>query len=49
MKEELFNNETKRKETGEPAYEHLIYRIKSEDSMREKCQRKSMTLVVSVC
>ena len=35
-------NETKRKETGEPAYEHLIYRIKSEDSMREKCQRKGL-------
>lgn len=35
-------NETKKKETGEPAYEHLIYRIKSEDSMREKCQRKGL-------
>ena len=28
--------------TGEAAYEHLLYRIKSEDSMREKCDRKGL-------
>ena len=28
--------------TGEAAYEHLIYRIKSEGSMREKCDRKGL-------
>ena len=27
---------------GEAAYEHLIYRIKSEDSMLEKCTRKGL-------
>ncbi|MGN0947929.1 MAG: GTP pyrophosphokinase family protein [Megasphaera sp.] len=27
---------------GEAAYEHLLYRIKSEDSMREKCDRKGL-------
>jgi putative GTP pyrophosphokinase len=32
----------RREETGEAAYEHLIYRIKSEDSMREKCVRKGL-------
>ena len=28
--------------TGEPAYEHLIYRVKSIDSMNEKCVRKGL-------
>ncbi len=42
-------NETKRKETGEPAYEHLIYRIKSEDSMREKCREKGPSARAEVC
>ncbi|WP_370853682.1 GTP pyrophosphokinase family protein [Megasphaera sp.] len=28
--------------TGEAAYEHLSYRIKSEGSMREKCDRKGL-------
>lgn len=27
---------------GEAAYEHLIYRIKGNDSMREKCRRKGL-------
>ncbi len=31
-----------KKKTGEAAYEHLIYRIKSESSMREKCDRKGL-------
>lgn len=35
-------NEETRTESGEPLYEHLIYRIKSEDSMREKCSRKGV-------
>ncbi len=35
-------NEEHRKKEGEAAYEHLIYRIKSEDSMREKCRRKNL-------
>ena len=30
--------------TGESAYEHLIYRIKSEDSMEKKCLRKGLPL-----
>ncbi len=36
-----FNNESM-ENTGHPVYEHLIYRIKSEDSMREKCARKGL-------
>ena len=35
------NKETKEK-TGEGIYEHLNSRIKSEDSMREKCERKGL-------
>lgn len=31
-----------KKKTGEAAYEHLLYRIKSENSMREKCDRKGL-------
>ncbi|MGN0954309.1 GTP pyrophosphokinase [Dialister sp.] len=31
-----------KEETGEAAYEHLIYRIKSEESMRDKCIRKGL-------
>lgn len=34
--------DTTREETGEAAFEHLITRIKSEDSMREKCERKGI-------
>lgn len=34
-----FNEEVKML-TGHPVYEHLIGRVKSEDSMREKCSRK---------
>lgn len=33
-------NEESRNETGHPVYEHLLFRVKSEDSMREKCRRK---------
>lgn len=36
-----YSNDMKKK-TGEAAYEHLIYRIKSESSMREKCDRKGL-------
>ena len=35
-------SEKRKEETGEAAYEHLIYRIKSEGSMREKCDRKGL-------
>lgn len=31
-----------RKRTGEGAYEHFNHRIKSESSMREKCERKGL-------
>lgn len=31
-----------KQQEGEAAYEHLIYRIKSEDSMLEKCTRKGL-------
>lgn len=36
-----FSDDYKEK-TGEAAYEHLIYRVKSEESMREKCRRKGL-------
>ena len=29
-------------ETGEHGFEHIITRIKSDESMREKCQRKGL-------
>ena len=35
-------NEEEIEKNGEAAYEHLIYRIKSSDSMSEKCIRKSL-------
>ncbi|MBR0410205.1 MAG: GTP pyrophosphokinase family protein [Eubacterium sp.] len=35
-------NEENRIKTGHPVYEHLICRIKSEDSMREKLRRKGV-------
>lgn len=35
-------SEENRKRTGEGAYEHLIYRIKSAESMDEKCVRKGV-------
>lgn len=35
-------NEEEQKAHGEAAYEHLIYRIKGQDSMREKCARKGL-------
>lgn len=35
-------SEKRKEETGEAAYEHLIYRIKSEESMRDKCRRKNL-------
>lgn len=31
-----------KKQTGEAAYEHLLYRLKGEASMREKCRRKNL-------
>ena len=33
-----------RDETGEGIYEHLIARVKSEESMREKCERKGFPI-----
>lgn len=38
---EKYSAEEKAK-TGEMTYEHLIYRVKSDDSMREKCDRKGL-------
>lgn len=35
-------NEVEKQRSGEPAYEHLIYRIKAVDSMNEKCERKGL-------
>jgi putative GTP pyrophosphokinase len=35
-------SEEEKEKHGEMTYEHLIYRIKSEDSMREKCDRKGL-------
>lgn len=35
-------NEAEIQRSGEAAYEHLIYRIKGQDSMREKCARKGL-------
>ena len=38
---EDYNKENKAA-TGFKLYEHLIYRVKAEDSMRDKCQRKGL-------
>ena len=38
---DILNEQTKAR-TGEGIYEHLISRIKSEDSMREKCERRGL-------
>ncbi|MBR4760529.1 MAG: GTP pyrophosphokinase family protein [Lachnospiraceae bacterium] len=35
-------NEKRRNETGEHFYEHIISRLKSDQSMREKCRRKGL-------
>ena len=35
-------NQKQKEQTGEGIYEHFIYRIKSEESMREKCRRKNL-------
>lgn len=35
-------NEKEKNKTGEMAYEHLIYRIKTHGSMAEKCHRKGL-------
>lgn len=35
-------NEDEKERHGEAAYEHLIYRIKGQESMREKCSRKGL-------
>ena len=35
-------NQVEKQRSGEMAYEHLIYRIKSVDSMEEKCRRKGL-------
>ena len=35
-------NSRRREETGEGLYEHFIYRVKTEESMREKCRRKGL-------
>ena len=38
---EDYNKENKAA-TGFKLYEHLIYRVKAEDSMRDKCRRKGL-------
>ncbi len=38
----LLHAETEKEKTGEDAYEHLIFRVKTEESMREKCARKGL-------
>ena len=48
MKEELFNNETKRK-AGQQGKEEILYINDSPGSWACMMQRTSMTLVVSVC
>ena len=40
-------NSRQKEETGEGIYEHFIYRIKGEDSMREKCQRKHLPVTTA--
>lgn len=40
-------NSRQKEETGEGIYEHFIYRIKGEDSMREKCQRKHLPITTA--
>ena len=35
-------NDQQKEATGHPIYEHLIYRIKSEESMVEKCAKKEL-------
>ncbi|MBR6315741.1 MAG: GTP pyrophosphokinase family protein [Lachnospiraceae bacterium] len=35
-------NEKRMSETGEHLYEHIISRLKSDESMREKCRRKGL-------
>lgn len=35
-------NDQQKEATGHPIYEHLIYRIKSEESMVEKCAKKKL-------
>jgi GTP pyrophosphokinase len=35
-------NAALKERTGEGAYEHFIYRIKTNDSMKEKCSRKGL-------
>ena len=35
-------SEVEKEKSGELPYEHLIYRIKSDDSLREKCDRKGI-------
>lgn len=35
-------NAALKEKNGEGAYEHLIYRIKTKDSMKEKCSRKDL-------
>ena len=38
---ESFNSEYKTRH-GEPVYEHFLYRVKDEESMREKCRRDGL-------
>ena len=38
---ESYNKQCK-ESLGEPAYEHLNFRIKSEKSMRDKCRRRGL-------
>ena len=38
-------NAEKKASTGESAFEHINYRIKGEESMRDKCRRKELSLI----
>jgi putative GTP pyrophosphokinase len=38
-------NEEEKKQNEEAAYEHLIYRLKSQESMMDKCRRKGLPQV----
>ena len=40
---ERFNEDYKARH-GESAYEHFLYRVKGEESMREKCVRKGLSV-----
>ena len=42
-------NAEKKASTGESAFEHINYRIKGEESMRDKCRRKEISVHTTDC